>query len=105
MPELRSLMTGVVPISAEQLAAVAERLGVEGESLVGADPLAHVLVDIAWPTYKHDVLASVEEAGVGEADIRRSTRREFALAARNDGDALRETKLRDAIRRAGRGRG
>lgn len=102
LPELRSLMDGVVPVSPEQLAAVAERLGVEGDSLVGADPLADVMVDIAWPRYKHDIVARAEETGIGEADIRRLVRREFPLAARNDSDALRETKLRDAISRAGR---
>jgi len=104
LPELRSLMDGVEPISARQLTAVAERLGVDGDSIVGADPLAGVLIDIAQPSYKRDIVARTEATGIGEADIRRSTRREFALAARNDSDALRETKLRDAITRAGRGR-
>lgn len=102
LPELRSLMTGVVPVTAEQLAAVAERLGVDGESLVGDDPLADVVIDIASPRYKQDIVARTEETGLAEADIRRLVRREFPLAARDDGDALRETKLRDAIRRAGR---
>ncbi|WP_156297972.1 hypothetical protein [Mycobacterium paragordonae] len=104
LPELRSLMDGVEPISAEQLIAVAERLGVDGDSLVGADPLAGVVSDIASPSYKHDIVARAEATGIGEADIRRLARREFALAARNDSDALREIKLRDAINRAGRGR-
>ncbi|SEH79486.1 hypothetical protein SAMN04489835_4217 [Mycolicibacterium rutilum] len=104
LPELRSLMTGVVPVTAEQLAAVAERLGVEAESLVGEDPLADVVIDIASPRYKQDIVARTEETGLAEADIRRLVRREFPLAARDDGDALRETKLRDAIRRAGRDR-
>lgn len=105
LPELRSLMDGVVPVTDEQLAALAERLGVEGDSLVGADPLADVVIDIAWPRYKHDIVARAEETGLGEADIRRLARQEFALAARNDSDALRETKLRDAIGRAGRDAG
>lgn len=105
LPDLRSLMDGVVPITDEQLAAVAKRLGVEGDSLVGPDPLADVVIDIAWPGYKHLVVARAAETGIGEADIRRFTRREFALAARNDSDALRETKLRDAIGRAGRDAG
>jgi len=104
LPELRSLMTGVVPISDEQLTAVAERLGVDRESLIGADPLADVVVDIAWPSYKPLIVARSTETGFGEADIRRFARREFALAARDDSDALRETKLRDAIGRAGRDR-
>lgn len=103
--ELRPLMTGVVPIPAEQLSAIAERLGVEGESLVGSDPLADVVIDLAWPRYKHDILVRTSETGYSEADIRRSARREFALAARDDSDDLRETKLRDAIRRAGRDAG
>jgi hypothetical protein len=102
LPELRSLMDGVEPVSDEQLAAVAKRLGVEGDSLVGADPLADVVIDIAWPRFKHDIVARAEETGIGEAHIRRLVRREFPLAARNDSDALRETKLRDAISRAGR---
>ncbi|KPG29244.1 hypothetical protein AN913_11150 [Mycobacteroides immunogenum] len=105
LPELRSLMDGVVPVTDEQLAAVAERLGVDSDSLVGADPLADVVIDIAWPSYKHDIVARTEATGIGEGDIRRLARREFALAARNDGDALRETKLRDAISRAGRDAG
>ncbi|MFD3038521.1 hypothetical protein [Mycolicibacterium senegalense] len=105
LPELRALMDGVVPVTDEQLTAVAERLGVDGDSLVGADPLADVVIDIAWPSYKHLVVARTEETGIGEADIRRLARREFALAARNDSDALRETKLRDAIGRAGRDAG
>jgi hypothetical protein len=105
LPELRSLMTGVVPVTTEQLAAVAESLGVEGESLVGADPLADVVIDIAWPSYKHLIVARTAETGFGEADIRRFARREFPLAARNDGHALREAKLRDAISRAGRDAG
>jgi hypothetical protein len=104
LPKLRALMDGVEPISAKQLTAVAERLGVDGDSIVRADPLAGVLIDIAQPSYKRDIVARTEATGIGEADIRRSTRREFALAARNDSDALRETKLRDAINRAGRGR-
>lgn len=104
LPELRSLMTGVVPVTAEQLAAIAERLGVEGESLVGEDPLADVVVDIANPSYKQDIVTRMQETGLGEAEFRRLVRREFPLAARNDGDALRETKLRDAIMRAGRNR-
>ncbi|MDZ4233106.1 MAG: hypothetical protein U1C73_04980 [Dietzia sp.] len=102
LPELRALMTGVVPVTAEQLAAVAERLGVDGESLVGADPLADVVIDIARPSHKHLIVERTEETGLGEADIRRLARREFPLAARNDSDALREAKLRDAISRAGR---
>lgn len=102
LPELRSLMTGVVPVTAEQLAVVAERLGVEGESLIGADPLADVVIDIAWPRFKPQIVARTTETGYGEADIRRFARREFPLAARNDSDALREAKLRDAISRAGR---
>lgn len=100
--EVRPLWTGVVPITAEQLAAIAERLGVEEESLVGADPLAEVVIDIAWPRFKHDIVARTVATGYREADIRRFARREFPLAARNDSDALRETKLRDAISRAGR---
>lgn len=100
--ELRPLMTGVAPITTEQLSAVAERLAVEGESLVGTDPLADVVIDLAGPSYKHEIVARTVETGIGEGAIRRSARREFALAARNDADALRETKLRDAIRRAGR---
>lgn len=104
LPELRSLMTGVVPVTAEQLAVVAEHLGVEGESLVGADPLAEVVIDIAWPRYKRLIVTRTEETGLREADIRRLARREFPLAARDDSDALRDTKLRDAIVRAGRGR-
>ncbi|SRX96058.1 hypothetical protein MSP7336_04333 [Mycobacterium shimoidei] len=102
LPELRSLMTGVVPATSEQLAAVAERLGVEEDSLVGADPLADVVIDMAQPRYKRLITARTTETGLGEADIRRLARREFLLAARNDGDAMRETKLRDAISRAGR---
>lgn len=102
LPELRSLMTGVVPASADQIAAVAERLGVDGASLVGADPLADVLVDIGWPIYKHLIVERAEQTGIDEVDIRRYARREFALAARDDGDAMRGTKLRDAINRAGR---
>lgn len=104
LPELRSMMTGVVPITTEQLAVIAEHLGVEGELLVGADPLANVVIDIAWPKYKHLIVTRTEETGLREADIRRLARREFPLAARDDSDALRETKLRDAIVRAGRGR-
>lgn len=102
LPELRPLMTGVVPITTEQLSAVAEHLGVEGESLLRPDPLADVVIDLAWPSYKRDIVVRIAETGIGEAAIRRIARREFALAARNDTDALRETKLRDAIRRAGR---
>ena len=75
-----------------------------GESLVGEDPLADVVIDIASPRYKQDIVARTEETNLAEADIRRLVRREFPLAARDDGDALRETKLRDAIRRAGRDR-
>ncbi|WP_222622184.1 hypothetical protein [Mycolicibacterium fluoranthenivorans] len=105
LPELRSVMIGVVPINAEQLAAVGELLGVEGESLAGADPLADVVIDIARPRYKHLIVERTLETGHPEADIRRFARREYALAARNDGDALRETKLRDAISRAGRDAG
>lgn len=105
LPELRSLLTGVVAITAEQLSVIAESLGVEGESLVGADPLAEVAIDIASPRYKRDIMARTESTGHGEADIRRFARREFPLAARNDSEALRETKLRDAISRAGRDAG
>jgi hypothetical protein len=100
--ELRPLMTGVTPITAEQLDAVAERLGVESESLVGTDPLADVVADLAWPSFKHEIAARIAETGIGEEAVRRAARREFALAARDDGDALREAKLRDAIKRAGR---
>lgn len=95
-------MDGVVPISDEQLTAVAEHLGVDEDALVGADPLAGVVIDIASPSYKHLIVARTEATGIGEADIRRLARREFALVARNDSDALREAKLRDAINRAGR---
>ncbi|BBZ60648.1 hypothetical protein [Mycolicibacterium monacense] len=102
LPELRALMDGIVPISDEQLTAVAERLGVNRDALVGADPLEDVVIDLASPSYKHLIAARTEATGLGEADIRRFARREFALAARNDSDALREAKLRDAINRAGR---
>jgi len=102
LPELRALMDGIVPISDEQLTAVAERLGVNRDALVGADPLADVVIDLASPSYKHLIAARTEATGLGEANIRRFARREFALAARNDSDALREAKLRDAINRAGR---
>ncbi len=60
------------------------------------------MIDLASPSYKHLIAARTEATGLGEADIRRFARREFALAARNDSDALREAKLRDAINRAGR---
>jgi hypothetical protein len=100
--EVRPLLTGVLPITAEQLDVVAQRLEVEGESLVGTDPLADVVIDLAQPSFKRQIVARTAETGAGEAAIRRSARREFALAARNDGDALRESKLRDAISRAGR---
>lgn len=102
--ELRPLMDGVEPITAEHLATVAKRLGVDENSLVGTDPLASVVIDLARPSYKHLIVTRTEETGLREADIRRSARREFALAARDDSDALRETKLRDAINRAGRDR-
>jgi hypothetical protein len=100
--ELRPLMTGVAPVTAEQLDAVAERLGVESDSLTGSDPLADVVTDLAWPRFKREIAIRTAETGIGEAAVRRAARREFALAARDDGDALRETKLRDAIKRAGR---
>lgn len=105
LPELRSVMTGATPITTEQLAALAKRLGVESGSLTGSDPLSDVVVDIAHPRFKRDVVARVAETGIAEEAIRRSARREFALAARNDGDNLRESKLRDAIGRAGRNAG
>ena len=100
--QLRAVLRDGSPISSEQLATLATHLGVDGESLTGADPLADVVVDLAWPGYKHDIVMRIDETGLGEAAIRRSARSEFALAARDDGDALRETKIRHAIRRAGR---
>lgn len=100
--EVRPLMTGITAVTVEQLSTIARRLAAEAESLVGADPLADVVHDLALPRFKQDIVARTVETGVGERAIRRAARREFALAARNDGDDLRETKLRDAIRRAGR---
>jgi hypothetical protein len=100
--DVRPLLTGVLSIPAEQLDALAVRLGVESESLVGNDPLADVVIDLARPTFKQQIVARTAETGTGEGAIRRSARREFALAARNDGDTLREAKLRDAVNRAGR---
>ena len=38
LPELRALMDGIVPISDEQLTAVAERLGVNRDALVEPTP-------------------------------------------------------------------
>jgi hypothetical protein len=100
--ELRPLMTGVAPITTEQLDAVAKRLGVESYSLIGTDPLMDVVTDLALPRFKREIAMRTAETGIGEAAVRRAARREFALAARDDRDALRETKLRDAIKRAGR---
>jgi hypothetical protein len=100
--DVRPLITGITPMTAEQLAAVAGKLGAESGALVGEDPLADVVQDLASPRFKRDVVARTVETGIGEGMIRRDARREFALAARNDSDTLRETKLRDAIRRAGR---
>lgn len=100
--EVRPLLTGVLPISAVQLETVAQRLHVESESLIGTDPLADVVTDLAQPSFKRHIVLRTAETGIGEEAIRRHARREFALAARNDADALRETKLRDAINRAGR---
>jgi hypothetical protein len=100
--EIRPLMMGVTPIDEDPLNAVAQSLGVQRESLVGDDPLADVVVDLAQPRFKRQIQVRATEAGIGEGDLRRAARREFALVARNDGDALRETKLRDAINRAGR---
>lgn len=105
LPELRSVMTGTTPITTDQLSALVERLGVESGSLTGSDPLSDVVDDLAHPRFKRDVVARVAETGISEEAIRRSARREFALAARNDGDNLRESKLRDAIGRAGRAAG
>jgi len=104
LPELRLLMTGVEPVTGEQLAAVAERLGTDEGSLIGPDPLSDVVKDLAQPRFKHLIAAQSAETGLDEAAIRRLSRREFPVAARDDSDALRETKLRDAISRAGRGR-
>src|SRR4051812_12644181 len=84
--DLRPLMDGVVPITAEQLSTVAERLGVEIDSLVGADPLADVVIELAWPVFKREIVARTTETGIGEAAVRTAARREFALAARNDSD-------------------
>ncbi|QBJ96394.1 hypothetical protein ERC79_10760 [Rhodococcus sp. ABRD24] len=100
--EVRPLLTGITPVTGEQLSTIARQLAAEAESLVGADPLAEVVHDLAMPHFKRDIVARTLETGVGERAIRRAARREFALAARNDGAALRETKLRDAIARAGR---
>ena len=72
--------------------------------LRSCEPSSLNVSDFASPSYKHDIVARAEATGIGEADIRRFARREFALAARNDSNALREVKLRDAINRAGRGR-
>lgn len=101
--DVRPLMTGEVPITEDQLDAIAERLGADPTSLTGPDPLADVVADLANPRFKAQVLVRVAETGIDERTIRRSARREFALVARNDGDLLRESKLRDAINRAGRG--
>lgn len=100
--ELRPLMTGVVPITAEDLDAIAGLLGVESDSLTETDPLADVVTDLARPSLKRDIAIRTAQTGIGEAAVRRAARREFALAARDDGNALRENKLRDAIKRAGR---
>jgi len=72
------------------------------ELLVGTGPLSDVVVDLAQPSFKHDIAIRMADTSTGEGVIRRAAHREFALAARDDGDALRENKLRDAIKRAGR---
>ncbi|UPW15026.1 hypothetical protein M0655_05410 [Gordonia amicalis] len=102
--QLRPIWDGVVPATNEQLAALAEGLNVDEAALLRPDPLADVVTRLASPTFKSAIKDKMTSTGWSEAEIRRSVRTEYTLAARDDAattDAI-DRKLRDAISRVGR---
>lgn len=101
-PEFVQLWKGILAITDAQVETLAEHLRAAPESLVTSDPFKVVLPRLADPQYKRLITERLPETGMDETEFRLAVRAEFALAARDDGDALTDRKLRDAIQRVGR---
>lgn len=102
--QLRPIWDGVESIDHEQLAFLAEHLGVDETTLLQPDPLAGVVTRLASPRFKPAIKERMEATGWSEAAVRVAVRSEYTLAARDDADTADaiDRKLRDAIARTGR---
>ena len=98
--ELRPLWIGVQPVSAAQLSALADDLGVDEAALLGDDPWREAVERLALPVFKAPLLDLASKAGITEGDARNRTRSQYALAARDDSLTISDTRLLDAIKRA-----
>lgn len=104
--QLRPIWDGVVPVTDEQLSALAEALDVDVDeaTLLRPDPLADVVTRLASPRFKSAIKDKMTSTGWREAAIRRAVRTEYTLVARDDAataDAI-DRKLLDAISRVSR---
>jgi len=93
----RDYWDGVIPLSDEQLATLARAIGRPAEDLTGCDPYAHAVRRLSSPDFKASVEAQADATGMSEERVRDETRREFALAARDDSANRMDDKLRDAL--------
>ncbi|MBB1020256.1 hypothetical protein G6030_02930 [Dietzia sp. E1] len=100
--ELSPIWKGQVPLSDQAIERLRIAFGETANSLLTTDPLGHVLDVISSPDYKQEIKDRSRMLGMDEGDFRRRTRAEFALAARDDGDAIEPQKIRDAILRVGK---
>ncbi|MGV9860925.1 hypothetical protein ACWDTD_20045 [Gordonia sp. NPDC003425] len=102
--QLRPVWEGVEPISDEHLFRVAQQLNVDRHELTRPDPLAVVMKRLALPKFKRAVTDRMGATGLSEMNVRTAARREFTLAARDDGitDEVIDRKLFDAVNRVGR---
>ena len=102
--QLRPIWMGDAEIDHEQLAALAEHLGVDAITLLQPDPLAGVVTRLASPRFKPAIKEKMAATGLSEAAVRSGARSEYTLAARDDAETAEavDRKLRDAIARTGR---
>lgn len=102
--QMRPIWDGVVSATDEQLAMLADSLGVNELALLRPDPLAGVVTRLASPRFKSLIKDKMTTTGLSEAAVRTAVRTEYTLAARDDAataDTI-DRKLLDAISRVGR---
>lgn len=96
LPEAVSIVRGEIAPTAEHLAVLTTRLGVDPEQLLQEefDAAARLLLS---PSVKDEILQIAQGHGTDEAGARSLIRSEFALAARSTGDP--QARLAAAIHR------